>query len=84
MPFDLNVVEAAAAVIIPIAAAAFFVVRHIWISTKKIDTLKLRVDGLDTLAHEGQADHVKIFEKIGRMDKNIASIEAKVDILINK
>ena len=83
MEFNINW-EEVAAVVVPIVTAGFFIVRHIWISTKKIDTLTLRTDSLDKLAHEGQKDHVKIFEKIGRMDKSIASIEAKVDMLLNK
>ena len=83
MEFGINW-EEVAAVTVPIVTAAFFIVRHIWISTKKIDTLKIRVDGLDKLAQAGQKDHERIFEKINRIDKKVVSIETKLDMLLNK
>ena len=76
--------ETVVAIAIPAVTATFFIVRHIWGSTKSMAILKLRADSSDKLAIAGQKDHKLIFEKINRIDKRVVSIETKLDMLLKK
>ena len=86
MDFDIDwdAVAALTALAIAVVTGAFFIVRHLWISSKNKAILKTRVDKLDEIAANGQEDHKKIFEKIGRIDKRVVSIETKLDMLLKK
>ena len=82
--FEEFSLEIFTAIGIPTIGALVFVVRHFWIKDKMFVLMKHRLEYLEEENQKGKDTHIEIFKRLNNIDKHIANIEGKIDILIKK
>ena len=69
---------------LPAVSALVFAIRHFWLKEKCFHLMKMRQDAQEKITERGQKEHKEIFGRLNDLDKNMATLAGKMDILIKK
>ncbi len=80
---------------IPGLGAMGFIIRHFWLKTKCFYLMKQRLEQIEHNINEIKTDidleiknareiHIKLFEKMNDVEKAYATLEGKIDVLIQR
>ena len=76
--------EIIAGVGIPATAAAIAIIRHLWNKSKCFIILKQKVEELSKSDQGSSETHGDLYEKYNEISTRLATLEGKIDILVNK